>query len=69
MLHIDHNAEHHILIRLSQAMALFERIIQVRENNFSSLRGKSRHWEDLSTTGKKWVFRNLGGKILMKLFS
>ncbi|EBH7155045.1 hypothetical protein CW556_22745 [Salmonella enterica] len=23
----------------------------------------------LSTTGKKWVFRNLGGRKLMKLFS
>lgn len=46
MLHIDQDAEHHILIRLSQVMALPERIIQVRENNFSSLRGKSTHWEN-----------------------
>lgn len=46
LLHIDRDAEHHILIRLSQVMALPERIIQVRENNFSSLRGKSTHWEN-----------------------
>ncbi|EEJ1963381.1 hypothetical protein CJB45_004242 [Salmonella enterica] len=25
--------------------------------------------DELSTTGKKWVFRNLGGRKLMKLFS
>jgi hypothetical protein len=34
LLHIDGDAEHHILIRLSQVMALPERIIQVRENIF-----------------------------------
>ena len=27
------------------------------------------HINMLSTTGKKWVFRNLGGEILMKLSS
>ncbi|KFJ78423.1 hypothetical protein DR88_5255 [Klebsiella pneumoniae] len=26
-------------------------------------------WFRVSTTGKKWVFRNLGGRKSMKLFS
>ena len=37
--------EHHLLIRLAHAMALPGRIIQVREDNFSTLRGKSNHWK------------------------
>ncbi len=43
MLHIQHDAEHHILIRLSQVMVLPERIVQVREKDFSSLLVRSTH--------------------------
>lgn len=57
MLHIQHNAEHHILIRLSQVMALPERVVQVRENNFSSLRAKSTHWE--ACVGTAFTSQNL----------
>lgn len=57
MLHIHQDAEHHILIRLSQMMALPERIIQVRENNFSSLRAKSTHWE--ACVGTAFTSQNL----------
>lgn len=57
LLHIDQDAEHHILIRLSQVMALPERIIQVRENNFSLLRGKSIHWEKCVRTA--FISQNL----------
>lgn len=38
--------EQHLLTRLAFAMALPGRIIQVREDNFSSLRGKSSHWKN-----------------------
>lgn len=76
MLHIQHNAEHHILIRLSQVMALPERIVQVRENNFPSLRGKSTHWENCVSTAftsqnlnESWYtfFRHIDERTLFEL--
>lgn len=37
--------EHHLLTRLAHAMALSGRIVQVREDNFSTLRGRTNHWK------------------------
>lgn len=37
--------EQHLLTRLAHAMALPGRIIQVRKDNFSTLRGNSSHWK------------------------
>ncbi|HFF1824728.1 TPA: hypothetical protein ACGEZE_004616 [Raoultella ornithinolytica] len=45
ILQVEGMEEHHLLTRLAYAMALPGRIIQVREDNFSSLRGKSNHWK------------------------
>lgn len=49
--------EQHLLTRLAFAMALPGRIIQVREDNFSSLRGKSSHWK--SHVDKAFVSQSL----------
>jgi hypothetical protein len=51
--------EQHLLTRLAFAMALPGRIIQVREDNFSSLRGKSSHWK--SHVDKAFVTQSLNG--------
>lgn len=45
ILQVEEMEEQHLLTRLASAMALSGRIIQVREDNFSSLRGNSRHWK------------------------
>lgn len=45
ILQVEGRAEQHLLTRLAHAMALPGRIIQVREDNFSTLRGKSVHWK------------------------
>jgi len=45
ILQVEGKEEHHLLNRLAHAMALTGRIIQVREDNFSTLRGKSNHWK------------------------
>ena len=45
ILQVEGMEEHHLLTRLAYAMALPGRIIQVREDNFSTLRGKSNHWK------------------------
>lgn len=45
ILQVEGLEEHYLLTRLSHAMELPGRIIQVRENNFSTLRGKSNHWK------------------------
>lgn len=44
MLEIENPVEYKLLTRLAQIMALPERIMQVRIDNFSSLRGNSVHW-------------------------
>jgi len=46
ILQVEGMEEQHLLTRLAFAMALPGRIIQVREDNFSSLRGKSSHWKN-----------------------
>jgi len=45
ILQVEGRAEQHLLTRLAHAMALPGRIIQVRDDNFSTLRGKSVHWK------------------------
>ncbi|HFE7524330.1 TPA: hypothetical protein ACGAD2_005016 [Salmonella enterica subsp. enterica serovar Newport] len=45
ILQVEDMEEQHLLTRLACAMALPGRIIQVREDNFSTLRGKSNHWK------------------------
>ncbi|WP_282808201.1 hypothetical protein [Hafnia alvei] len=52
--------EHHLLTRLAHTMALPGRIIQVREDNFSTLRGKSNHWK--SCIDKAFVSQTLNGE-------
>jgi len=45
ILQIRENEEHHLLSRLASVMALPGRIIQVREDNFATIRGRSNHWK------------------------
>lgn len=45
ILQVEGRAEQHLLTRLAHSMAMRGRIIQVREDNFSTLRGKSVHWK------------------------
>lgn len=45
ILHVEGMEEQHLLSRLARAMELPGGIIQVREDNFSTLRGKSIHWK------------------------
>ncbi|WP_353614520.1 hypothetical protein [Mangrovibacter phragmitis] len=49
--------EHYLINRLACAMALSRRIIQVREDNFSTLRGKSNYWK--SHVDKAFFSQNL----------
>ncbi|EDI4631237.1 hypothetical protein NQ468_001264 [Salmonella enterica] len=46
ILQVEGMGEGLLLTRLAHAMALPGRIIQVREDNFSTLRGKSKHWKN-----------------------
>ncbi|EAR6709287.1 hypothetical protein EWN99_21625 [Salmonella enterica] len=57
ILQVEGRAEHHLLTRLGHAMALPGRIIQVREDNFSTLRGKSVHWK--TCVDKAFVLQSL----------
>lgn len=45
LLHAQDNNEQNLLSRLARVMELPGRIIQVREDHFSTLRGKSTHWK------------------------
>lgn len=45
ILEVEGLEEQYLLTRLAHAMALSGRIIQVREDNFSTLRGKSNYWK------------------------
>ncbi|EHW2068277.1 hypothetical protein ACLKUG_004833 [Salmonella enterica subsp. enterica serovar Havana] len=57
ILQVEGMEEHHLLTRLACAIALTGRIIQVREDNFSTLRGKSNHWK--SHVDKAFVSQSL----------
>lgn len=57
ILQVEGMEEQHLLTRLAHAMALPGRIIQVREDNFSTLRGKSNHWKN--HIDKAFVSQNL----------
>lgn len=46
ILDVKQNDEQFLLSRLAKALELSGRIIQVRENHFSSLRGNSNHWKN-----------------------
>lgn len=45
LLHTQGDNEQHLLSRLARVMELPGRIIQIKENHFSSLRGNSTHWK------------------------
>lgn len=45
LLQAEENNEQHLLSRLAKVMELPGRILQVREDHFSTLRGKSTHWK------------------------
>lgn len=45
LLHAEENNEQHLLSRLAKVMELPGRILQVRTDHFSTLRGKSNHWK------------------------
>ena len=45
LLQAHQNNEQHLLSRLARVMELPGRIVQVREDHFSALRGKSMHWK------------------------
>ncbi|WLI76972.1 hypothetical protein Q5705_20825 [Kosakonia sp. H02] len=45
LLDAQENNEQHLLSRLARVMELPGRILQVREDHFSTLRGKSMHWK------------------------
>lgn len=45
ILKVESMEEQNLLTRLARAMALPGRIIQIREDNFSTLRGNSIHWK------------------------
>lgn len=57
ILQVEGMEEQHLLTRLAHAMALPGRIIQVREDNFSTLRGKSNYWK--SHVDKAFVSQSL----------
>lgn len=57
ILQVEGMEEQYLLNRLACAMALPGRIIQVREDNFSTLRGKSNYWK--SHVDKAFVSQSL----------
>lgn len=60
ILHVEGMEEQHLLSRLAHAMELPGRIIQVREDNFSTLRGKSFHWKEC--VDKAFISQTLNDK-------
>ncbi|WP_254919487.1 hypothetical protein [Pantoea sp. VS1] len=50
LLQAHQNNEQHLLSRLARVMELPGRIVQVREDHFSALRGKSTHWKSCVDT-------------------
>lgn len=57
ILQVEGMEKQHLLTRLAHAMAFPGRIIQVREDNFSTFRGKSNHWK--SRIDKAFVSQTL----------
>lgn len=57
LLQAHQNNEQHLLSRLARVMELPGRIVQVREDHFSALRGKSTHWK--SCVDKAFVSQSL----------
>ncbi|CDF56868.1 hypothetical protein FZ703_04585 [Salmonella enterica subsp. enterica serovar Bovismorbificans] len=45
LLNVEENNEQHLLSRLAKVMELPDRILQVRRDHFSTLRGNSTHWK------------------------
>lgn len=60
ILQVEGMEEQHLLTRLAHTMALPGRIIQVREDNFSTLRGNSNHWK--SQIDKAFVSQSLNSE-------